>query len=51
VITARGMREPEADLIGEMILQVLHAPEDEGIQQRVREEVRKLTGRFPVYEG
>ncbi len=51
VITSRGMREPEAELIGEMILQVLHAPEDEGIQQRVREEVRKLTGRFPVYEG
>ena len=50
VITARGMQEAEAKLIGELILQVLNAPHDEDIQQTVREEVRKLTGRFPVYE-
>ncbi len=50
VITARGMQETEAKLIGELILQVLNAPEDAGIAQAVREEVRKLTGRFPVYE-
>ena len=50
VITARGMQEAEAKLIGELILQVLNAPEDAGIAQAVREEVRKLTGRFPVYE-
>jgi len=51
VITARGMQEPEAQLIGELILQVLKAPEDEGIHQTVADEVRKLTGRFPVYES
>jgi len=50
VITARGMQKVEAKLIGELILQVLNAPHDEGIAQTVREEVRKLTGRFPVYE-
>jgi len=51
VITARGMQEPEAQLIGELILQVLNAPEDEGVHQAVADEVRKLTGRFPVYES
>jgi len=50
VITARGMQEAEAKLIGELILQVLNAPEGDGIAQTVREEVRKLTGRFPIYE-
>ncbi|MDX8401229.1 MAG: serine hydroxymethyltransferase [Mariprofundaceae bacterium] len=50
VITSRGMKEGEARLIGELILKVLAAPEDEGVRGEVREEVRKLTGRFPVYE-
>ncbi|GAV20696.1 glycine hydroxymethyltransferase [Mariprofundus micogutta] len=50
VITARGMKEADASLIGELILQVLKAPEDESVHQAVAEEVRKLTGRFPIYE-
>ncbi len=50
VITSRGMKEAEARLIGELILKVLGAPEDTGVLEAVREEVRKLTGRFPVYE-
>ncbi len=51
VITSRGMKEAEAHLIGEMILRVLQAPEDQGVHDLVLEEVRKLTGRFPVYEN
>ena len=51
VITSRGMKEAEARLIGEMILRVLQAPEDQGVHDLVLEEVRKLTGRFPVYEN
>jgi len=50
VITARGMKEDESRLIGEMILQVLKAPEDAAVHAAVLEEVRKLTGRFPIYE-
>ncbi len=50
VITSRGMKEAEARLIAELILKVLAAPEDAGVREAVREEVRKLTGRFPVYE-
>ncbi len=50
VITARGMQEAEACLSGEMILQVLNAPEDSAVHAAVHEEVRKLTGRFPIYD-
>ncbi|ATX82176.1 glycine hydroxymethyltransferase [Mariprofundus ferrinatatus] len=51
VITARGMKESDASLIGEMILQVLKAPEDAAIHAAVLDEVHKLTNRFPIYES
>ncbi|RMG91079.1 MAG: serine hydroxymethyltransferase [Zetaproteobacteria bacterium] len=50
VITSRGMKEAESRLIGELILRVLHAPEDATVLEQVRQEVHKLTNRFPVYE-
>jgi glycine hydroxymethyltransferase len=49
VITSRGMKEAEARLIGEMILRVLHASEDQAVLQTVAREVRKLTDCFPIY--
>jgi len=49
-ITTRGMQEPEAKLIGELILRVLSAPNDKSVHAAVREEVIKLTNRFPIYE-
>ena len=49
VITARGMKESEARLIGKMILHVLEAPEDAEVLKAVANDVRELTGRFPVY--
>ncbi len=51
VITARGMKEAEAQQIGEMIVNVLKSPEDVSVQQAVAKQVRELTDRFPVYEG
>jgi len=50
VVTARGMLEADAALIGEMILKVLKAPEDAAVHAAVFEDVRKLTDRFPIYE-
>jgi len=49
VITARGMKEAEASLIGEMILKVLKAPEDAAVHAEVNAEVKALTDRFPIY--
>lgn len=51
VITARGMQESEAREIGEMILKVLKSPDDAAVHAAVFEDVRKLTDRFPVYQG
>jgi len=48
-ITTRGMSEAESVQIGEMILRVLAAPEDEGVGGAVAAEVRALTDRFPIY--
>jgi glycine hydroxymethyltransferase len=49
VITSRGMKEAEAKLIGEMILRVLHASEDQTVLQAVAREVCDLTNCFPIY--
>ncbi|MBF0282295.1 MAG: serine hydroxymethyltransferase [Zetaproteobacteria bacterium] len=49
-VTARGMKEAEARLIGEMILKVLAAPEDAALHAEVRAQVRVLTDKFPIYQ-
>jgi len=49
VITSRGMKEAEAKLIGEMILRVLHASEDQEVLQAVAREICDLTNCFPIY--
>jgi glycine hydroxymethyltransferase len=48
-ITTRGMREKEMTTIASLIDRVLRAPEDQGVKQTVRDEVRALTRRFPLY--
>jgi glycine hydroxymethyltransferase len=50
VITARGMKEDEAQLIGKMILKVLASPEDAAVHAEVFNEVKALTDQFPIYE-
>jgi len=50
VITARGMKEAEAEQIGAMILKVLAAPEDAAIHAEVFNEVKALTDKFPIYK-
>lgn len=48
-VTTRGMGETEMQTIGRLIAEVLHAPADETIRQRVIAEVKELTARFPLY--
>ena len=47
-VTTRGFREPEMDTIARLIGDVLRAPNDESILDRVRGEVAELCSRFPV---
>jgi glycine hydroxymethyltransferase len=48
-VTTRGMGESEMGRIAELIDRVLAAPEDEQVLGAVREDVRALTARFPLY--
>ncbi len=48
-ITTRGMREPEMDLIGELIARALKTPEDDGALGAVKAEVEALCRKFPLY--
>jgi glycine hydroxymethyltransferase len=48
-VTTRGMREPEMELIGELIARALRAPDDEAALAMVRAEVERLCRRFPLY--
>ncbi len=47
-ITTRGMREPEMRQIATWMGQVLAAPEDKGVRERVRGQVRELCRQFPA---
>jgi glycine hydroxymethyltransferase len=47
--TTRGFREPEVELIGDLIARVLDAEGAASVTERVRAQVLELCRRFPVY--
>ena len=49
-MTTRGFGAPEAEKLGGLIADVLDAPQDEAVNNRVRSEVKALCDRFPVYK-
>jgi len=48
-MTTRGFKEIEAERLAHLIADVLDAPQDEAVIERVRGEVAELTRTFPVY--
>jgi glycine hydroxymethyltransferase len=50
-VTTRGMKEPEMDMIAEMIDTVLRSPGDGGLHGMMREKVKDLCARFPFYSA
>ncbi len=48
-VTTRGMGEAEMGTIAELIDRVLKTPEDAAVKAKVRDEVKALTARFPLY--
>ncbi len=50
-LTSRDMREGEMDEVGDFIAEVLAAPEDAAVQASVRQRVRELCRRFPLYDA
>lgn len=47
-VTTRGFGLQEIRQVGGLIADVLAAPEDQGVRERVADEVRDLTSRFPL---
>jgi glycine hydroxymethyltransferase len=50
-LTTRGMKEEEMSLIAGLISEVLGDPENESLQGSVRNRVKELCERFPIYEN
>ena len=48
-VTTRGMREPEMDIIGELISRALRRPDDDRALATIRTEVETLCRKFPLY--
>ncbi|MBA3646393.1 MAG: serine hydroxymethyltransferase [Gemmatimonadaceae bacterium] len=48
-VTTRGMKEREMEMIAAFIDRIVKAPEDEKLAAAVRDEVRDLAKRFPLY--
>jgi glycine hydroxymethyltransferase len=49
-LTTRGMKEPEMELVGGFIGEILDAPEDTGVRDSVKGRIRDLCERFPLYD-
>jgi glycine hydroxymethyltransferase len=50
-LTTRGMREPEMDVVGELIGRVLASPDDDRVAGLVKQEVDRLCKEFPLYSN
>jgi len=48
-LTTRGMKEPEMKLIGEWISKILHNRKQGNIRKKIREKVKELCEKFPIY--
>ena len=47
-LTTRGMQEDDMKRVGNWILEVLRAPEETGVVERIRNEIREFTRSFSV---
>ena len=50
-VTARGFKEEECRQVASLIIKALKNAENEAVLNQVRQEVRALTDRFPLYEN
>jgi glycine hydroxymethyltransferase len=50
-VTTRGMKEPEMQLIGAWVAEILNHVGDSSVEQKVRQQVAELAERFPIYQS
>ena len=48
-VTSRGMREPEMDVMADLIARALKTPDDDAALAAVKGEVEALCRKFPLY--
>ena len=48
-VTTRGLRDADMDVVGDFIVRVLQAPDDDASLARVRADVEALCRKFPLY--
>jgi glycine hydroxymethyltransferase len=48
-MTTRGFGKAETEQLGQLIADVLDAPQDDKVIARVADDVKRLCARFPVY--
>ena len=48
-MTTRGFKETEAEKLGHLIADILDAPQDEAVNNKVRAAVKELCDKHPVY--
>ena len=48
-VTTRGMKEPEMEIIAELIARALKTPDDEAALGMIKTEVERLCRKFPLY--
>lgn len=49
-ITARGLKEAEATLVASLVSEIIKNIEDPEIIKKVKEQIRALTEKYPIYE-
>jgi glycine hydroxymethyltransferase len=50
-VTTRGMKEPEMELIGTWVAEILSHIGDAAVEQKVRKQVADLAAKYPIYES
>ncbi|MDD5043257.1 MAG: serine hydroxymethyltransferase [Patescibacteria group bacterium] len=48
-LTTRGLKESEMEIIGEMMAKIIKNPNDEAIKTEVRNQVKEITEKYPIY--
>ena len=50
-LTTRGMKEEEMKLVGEMIVKIIKNIDDKKTKEEIKNEVKNITLKFPIYFG
>lgn len=50
-LTTRGFKEEDMEIVGELITKIIHNKNSESTKKEVRNKVKELTEKYPLYDG